>query len=299
MAARATTWTVDGRQVRVTSLDKPYWPEDGLSKGDLLAYYRELAPVMRPYFAGRPVTGRVFPRGIHGPGYYRREIPENAPAWIGSADYQAATDGHPVRVLLAEDGAGLLWLANTGAIELHIWGAHLPDLSEPDMAVFDLDPGEGASFTDVLKAARILRRALNRQGLRGYPKTSGGQGLHVFLPLAPGHTFESVRDWVRTLTEDLEEAHPSLFAVAHGATHRGNQITVDHAQNGVGRNTAAPYSVRALPGAPVSTPLSWDEVEVGNLHPADFTIRTVPARLQQFGDLFAPVLGRDQRLPVG
>jgi bifunctional non-homologous end joining protein LigD len=298
VAASATTWKLDGRDVRVTSLDKAYWPEDGLTKGDLLGYYRELAPILKPYFTDRPVTGRVFPRGIHGPGYYRREIPDNAPDWVRSAEYQAATDGHAVKVLLLDDAAGLIWLANTGSIEIHIWGAHLPDLAEPDLAIFDLDPGEEASFADALAAACILHETLDRAGLQSYPKTSGGKGLHVFLPLAPGHSFEQVRDWVRTTAEQLEHDHPKLFATAHGSTHRGDHVTVDHAQNSVGRNTAVPYTVRALPGAPVSTPLSWDEVHDGKLRPADFTIKTVPARLKKLGDLFAPVLKGGQRLPA-
>lgn len=297
MASSGTSWKLDGRAVRVTSLERPYWPEDGLTKGDLLGYYRDLAPILRPYLQNRPVTGRVFPRGIHGPGYYRRELPENAPDWVRSAEYQAATDGHPVKVLLLDDAASLIWLANTGSIEVHIWGAHLPDLAEPDLAVFDLDPGDEASFSDVLTAAGILHETLEQSGLQSYPKTSGGAGVHVFLPLAPGHTFDGVRDWVRTTAERLEEAHPKLFATAHGSTHRGKRVTVDHAQNSVGRNTAMPYTVRALPGAPVSTPLSWDEVQAGTLTPADFTLRTVPARLKKLGDVFAPVLKGGQRLP--
>ena len=297
MPDTGTEWKVGERAVRVTSLDRPYWPEDGVTKGDLLGYYRDLAPVLLPYFVGRPVTVKVFPRGIHGPAIYRREIPDNAPSWLQSADYAAATDGHTLKVLLVEDAAGLIWLANTGAIEMHLWGAHLPDLSEPDMAIFDLDPGDEASFADVLAAARILHAALDERGLRSYPKTSGGDGLHVFLPLAPGHTFEAVRDWVKDLAEHLAEVHPTLFAVAHGSTHRGKLVTVDHAQNSVGRNTAAPYTVRALPEAPVSTPLTWDEVEKGKLKPADFTLKSVPKRIKRLGDLFAPVLEGGQHLP--
>ena len=297
MAASATTWELAGRQIRVTSLTRLYWPADGLSKGDLLTYYRELAPVLLPYLAERPVTPRVFPRGIDGLSYYRRERPEQGPDWLRGAEYQTATDGHRIQVLLIDDAAGLIWLANSGAIELHIWGAHLPDLAEPDMVVFDLDPGEHATFGDVLRAASILRERLDGLGLRGYPKTSGGDGLHVVLPLAPGHTFEQVRGWVRRLAEQLEAAHPTLIAVSHGPTHRGARVTIDHAQNSVGRNTAAPYTVRARPGAPVSTPLSWAEVEDGKLTPADLTLRTVPGRVKQIGDLFAPVLAASQRLP--
>lgn len=297
MPSSATTWSLAGQQVRVTSLEKPYWPRDGLTKGDMLAYYREMAPVLLPYFVNRPVTPVVFPRGVDGPKYYRRERPEKAPDWVRGAEYQTATDQHLIQVLLVDDEAGLIWLANTGAIEVHLWGARLPDLAEPDMVVFDLDPGDEASFENVLRAAVILHERLDQLGLKGYPKTSGGDGLHVFLPLAAGHTFEAVRDWVRSLAESLETDYPKLIAVSHGPTHRGKHVTIDHAQNSVGRNTAAPYTVRARPGAPVSTPLTWKEVADGKLRPADLTMKTVPRRVKKLGDLFAPVLARDQRLP--
>ena len=293
----ATTWRLDGRDVRVSSLDKLYWPDDGLTKGDMLAYYRDLAPVLLPYFKDRPITTRVYARGIQAPSYYRRERPEKAPDWIRGAPYKTATDQHEIQVLLVDDTASLIWLANSGAIELHLWGARLPDLAEPDQVIFDLDPGDEATFGDVLQAALRLRDLLDRLGLRAYPKTTGGHGLHIFMPLAPGHSFPDVRDWVRTIAERLAEQHPKLLGVAHGATHRGTLVTVDYAQNSVGRNTAAPYTLRGLPRAPVSTPLTWDEVEAGTVRPLDFTLRTVPDRLEKLGDLFAPVLGRDQQLP--
>src|SRR5688572_29002042 len=189
MPSTATTWDLAGRPVRVTSLERPYWPENGLTKGDLLAYYREMAPILLPYFVERPVTPVVYPRGIDGPKYYRRERPEKAPDWVRGAEYQTATDQHLIQVLLIDDEAGLIWLANTGAIELHLWGARLPDLAEPDIVVFDLDPGNEASFADVLRAAIILHERLDQLGLESFPKTSGGDGLHVLLPLASGHTF--------------------------------------------------------------------------------------------------------------
>ena len=297
MPSTATTWDLAGREVRVTSLDRPYWPEDSLTKGDMLAYYRELAPVLLPYLEDRPVTPVVYPRGIAGPKYYRRERPDTAPDWVRSAEYQTATDKHLIQVLLIDDEAGLIWLANSGAIELHVWGARLPDLAMADLVVFDLDPGDVATFKDVLRAASLLHERLDQLGLKSYPKTSGGDGLHVFLPLAPGHTFEVVRDWVKSLAEELEAAHPKLIAVSHGPTHRGKHVTIDHAQNSVGRNTAAPYTVRARPGAPVSTPLTWREVEDGKVRPGDLTLETVPRRLKKLGDLFAPVLAGGQRLP--
>jgi bifunctional non-homologous end joining protein LigD len=297
MVQSPTVWHLAGRALRLTHLDKPYWPEDGLTKGDLLAYDRDLAPVLLPYFADRPVTLRVFPEGIHGPSFYRRDVPDDAPPWLRHADYHAATADRVVQLPLIDDAAGLVWLANAGAIEFHLWSARLPDLAEPDQAIFDLDPGDQASFGDVLQAAVHLHAALEQVGLRGYAKTSGGRGLHVYLPLAPGHAYDDVRAWVKAVAAQLATAHPRSIAVPHGATHRGRQVAIDYAQNSIGRNTAAPYTVRALPGAPVSTPLTWEEVAAGQVRPGDLTLRTVPTRVRERGDPFAPVLGRDQHLP--
>lgn len=293
-----TTWRLDGRLVRVSHLDKRFWPEDGLTKGDVLRYYRDLAPVLLPYFRERPVTLRLFPQGIHGPSHYRRGRPQRAPAWLRSVAYRVATDGHTLQALLVDDAAGLVWLANQGSIEFHLWGSRAPHLTEPDQAIFDLDPGNQASFAAVLQAALQLRARLEQLGLRGYPKTSGGRGMHVYVPLAPGHTFEAVRAWVRAVAEQLAAAEPALLAVAHGATHQGRQVTIDYAQNSLGRNTAAPYTLRALPRAPVSTPLTWEEVAAGQVRPTDWTLQTVRARVQAQGDLFAPVLQGGQHLPI-
>ena len=296
MASRGTTWQLDGRSVQVTSLDRVYWPDDGLTKGDLLGYYRDIAPILLPYFADRPVTLRTYPRGIGGPSYYRRESPVDLGDGLRDVEYQTATDQHVMRAFLIDDAVGLLRLANAGSIEFHVWGAKLPDLHEPDQIIFDLDPGDEASFENVVQAALRLHQRLEQFKLRSYPKLSGGDGVHVHLPLASGHTFDAVRDWVRDLAEELAEDHPDLIAVSHGPTHRGKLVTVDHAQNSVGRNTAAPYTVRARPGATVATPLSWDEIKPGRLNPADFTIKTVPKRVQKLGDLFAPVLQGGQHL---
>ncbi len=292
MPETSEEWQVDGHVVRISNPDKPYWPEDGLTKGDMLRYYLAVAPVLLPYFRDRPVTLRVFPDGIHGFSYYRRDLPEHAPPWLRSVSYRPETSDESIQLPLVDDAAGLLWLANQGSIEFHLWASRLPDLGRPDMAIFDLDPGEGATFKDVLQAALLLREALDRQGMEAYAKTSGGRGLHVYVPCpSPDcRSFDEVRGWVKGLAEKLAEAHPRLIAVARGPTHRGRRITVDYAQNSVGRNTAAPYTLRARPGAPVSTPLAWHEVEEGLIRPSDLTLRTVPPRLEQMGDLFAPLL---------
>ena len=299
MDSASEVWQVEGRSLAVSNVGKAFWPEDGLTKGDMLRYYLDVAPVMLHHLKDRPVTLRIFPEGIHGFSYYRRNLPETAPAWLRSAEYQPETVGHVIQLPLIDDAAGVLWLANQGSIEMHTWASRTPDLSQPDQVVFDLDPGDEASFADVLRAALRLCEALERFGLQSYPKTSGGRGLHVYLPLAAGHTFDAVRVWVKAQAEQLAAAYPQFIAVAHGGTHRGRQVTVDHAQNSIGRNTAAPYTLRARPGGPVSTPLAWDEVHDGRVQPSEFTLGAIPERLKKVGDLFAPVLQGGQELPLG
>jgi bifunctional non-homologous end joining protein LigD len=298
MSATFDTWQVAGRSVAVSHVEKLYWPEDRLTKGDMLRYYQAMAPIILPYCQDRPVTLHIFPDGIHGFSYYRRDQPDDAPAWLRHVAYHPATSNRAIHLPLIDDAAGLVWLANLGAIEFHLWSARLPDLAHPDQVIFDLDPGPRATFGDVLQAAWQLYEALTRLGLRGYAKTSGGRGLHVYVPLAPGPTFDVVRAWVRTLARQLAAAAPRLIAVAHRATHKGSHITIDYAPNSVGRNTAAPYTLRAHPQAPVSAPITWEEVKAGQIRPSALTLRTMPARLQQRGDLFAPILQRDQNLPA-
>ncbi len=281
---------VEGRTLVVTHPDKCYWPDDGLRKRDMVDYYRRMAPVLLPYFRDRPVTLHLFPRGIGGPSFYRRSLPDDAPDWLRSVDYVTATHPHRVRLPVVDDAASLLWLANLGAVEFHLWASRAGRLEQPDWAIFDLDPGEGTPFERVLHAALALRERLEAAGWRGVAKTSGGRGVHVYVPLSPGHTYEAVRARVRAISDALCADHPELFAPAHGSTHTGDRVTIDAAQNGIGRNTAAPYTLRARPGAPVSTPLRWEEVERGDLRPGDFTLRSVPDRVREIGDPFAPVL---------
>jgi bifunctional non-homologous end joining protein LigD len=291
------TWSLDGRSIRLSDLDKPYWPDDGLTKGDALEYYRELAPVLLFHFKDRPVTTHDFPEGIAGKSFYHRDVPTKRPEWLRTASYHPASSTRTTQLILIDDSAGFIWLANRGAIEFHKWLCRLPDLSEPDFAVFDLDPGEQVAFKDVLRAALLLRDHLQDLGLRGYPKTTGRKGLHVLLPLAPGHSFEGVRIWVKSIAEQLAAKHEDLIAVARGGTHRGDHATIDYAQNAIAKNLASPYTLRAVPKAQVSAPLSWEEIENGKVRPEQFTLKTLPARLQKQGDIFASILDHKQKLP--
>jgi bifunctional non-homologous end joining protein LigD len=291
------TWTLDGHGLELNHPDRILWPDDGITREDLMAYYRDIAPLMLPHLADRPVTLRTYPEGIDGPSFYKRDLPENAPSWLRAVDYTGQSTTRTIQVPLIDNAAGLTWFANTGTIEIHAWTARAPRLDQPDQAIFDLDPGESATFADVLRAALLVREALDQDGLRGYPKTSGRQGMHVHVPLASGAGYPEVRAWVKSVAERLEANHNGVIAVARGATHRGESVTIDYAQNSIARNTAAPYTVRAAPGATVAAPLSWQEVEDGTVRPGDFTLRTMPARVATHGDLLAPVLQGGQSLP--
>ena len=292
------SWTINDHDLQVTSLDKLYWPDDGLTKGDALSYYRAVANAMLPYLRHRPVTLRAYPNGIRGPQFWRREQPEGAPGWLSSVTYQPETREEKIEVPIIEDEAALIWYANHSAIEVHQWLSLKDDLEHPDWAVFDLDPGETVEFEQVLQAAIHVRDDLESDSLQAFAKTSGGTGMHVFVPLTPEIPFDDVREWVHGVAQRLAQRHPDEIAAASGGTHRGSLVTIDHAQNSVARNTAAPYTLRARPGAPISTPVTWQEVESGRIRPNQFTLRTVPERLKRERDAWKGALDVRQSPPV-
>jgi bifunctional non-homologous end joining protein LigD len=297
MNASSDTWQLGNQAVQVSHLEKVYWPQTGFTKGELLGYYRQIAPVLLPYLKDRPVTLRMYPHGVEGTSYYLRDCPADAPEWLRRVPYQPKTVSHPVPLPLIDTAAGLLWFANQGAIEFHLWGSRMPDLTQPDLAIFDLDAGSTASFEIMREAALRLHDALEQAGVRGYPKTSGGGGLHIFVPLAPGSTFERVRRWVKAMGQLLASKYPDLIAPARGATHLGGRVTVDYAQNSLGRNTATPYTLRAHPDhATVSTLLTWEELDAGTITPDSLSPQVILERVSRMGDLFAPVLQADQRI---
>jgi bifunctional non-homologous end joining protein LigD len=297
MSASSETWQLGSQTVQVSHLEKRYWPQTGFTKGEMLHYYRQIAPVALPYFKDRPVTLRLFPQGVDVVSYYLRDCPDYAPDWLRRVQYSPKTVTHMVPLPLIDTAAGLIWFANEGAIEFHLWSSHVPDLKQPDQAIFDLDPGTTMNFHNVREAALRLHDKLEQVGVRGYPKTSGGRGLHIYVPLAAGHTFDRVRSWVKAMGQQLATTYPELISLAYGSTHRGGRVTIDYAQNSIGRNTAAPYTLRAsTPQPTVSTPLTWEELDAGTLTPADLTPQVVFERIQRLGDLFAPVLHMVQHI---
>jgi bifunctional non-homologous end joining protein LigD len=294
---------IDGRAVRLTNQDKELWPGEGLTKGDLVAYYRKVAPVILPHLRERPLTLKIYPDGIDASPIFLQAAPRGTPEWVQKWQHylvsRAGGDAVNWRIIAADE-ATLAWLGNRAAIELHTWLSRITTPEVPDTMLIDLDPGPEVTFDEVCRAALQMRATFKHAGLEVWPKTSGGKGMHVCVPLAPGYTFEQVRAWAEQIAEAYQRRWPDRFTHLAAKEERPGRIMIDYAQNSLGRTTAAVYSARARPGAPVSAPLSWDEVRAGrrgDLLPVQFTIRTMPARIAAMGDLYAPVLNTPQRFP--
>jgi bifunctional non-homologous end joining protein LigD len=285
------------RTLELSNLDKPFWPDEGITKGDLLAYYRDVAPVLVPHLRERPFTMKRYPDGWQGKHFFQKQAPKHMPAWIRRAPFPASTRSGETRTIeyaVLDDELALLWAVNMGCIDLHAWASRVDRPERPDWVLFDLDPADGAGFGEVVEVALLVREALDLLGLEGFPKTSGSKGIHVLAPIARRHTYEETRELAGIVAGALARAHPGLVTTEWARSKRRG-VLVDANQNGPGRTTAMVYSVRPRAGAPVSTPLAWDEV-VPSLDPAAFTMEAVLDRVARHGDLFAPVLERRQSL---
>ncbi len=266
-----------GIEVPVTRLDKPFFPDDGISKGDLIEYYRSMAPAIIRYVRDRPLVMDRYPDGISGQRIVQKNVSEHAPDWVSRAEVKKQ-DG-VVRQVVCDKPAMLVYLANQGCIELHVFLSHLGALDRPDQLVFDLDPPDDAHFEDACRHALDLRELLEGElGLIAYVKTTGGKGLHVHVPLRPGDDFDSVRGFARDVARLLASRSPEQLTVEQRKEHRGQRLYLDIMRNAYAQTVVAPYSVRARRGAPVAMPLDWAELGSG-LSPHQFTIRTAADRL--------------------
>ncbi|HEX2184599.1 MAG TPA: non-homologous end-joining DNA ligase [Chloroflexota bacterium] len=301
--------TVDVLGVQVTNPRKVIWPQDGITKLDLVRYYERMAPTVLRYAARRPLTLRPFPRGIEQPGFYVKRAPKGRPSWVQTFRDVAESTGEPVDFVVARDEGDartLVWIAQYNTVELHPWLSRVDRPDEPDWAVFDLDlHGEAgqeegpARWRRLTRGAQVLRESLETRGLRGFPKLSGQSGLHVLVPLERGAPFDEVREFFATLAREAVAAHPELLSVDYDLAGRQGRVLIDYAQNARGKSTVAPYSVRPRSGAPVSAPVTWDELDDPQLRPDRWTLRSIFERLERVGDLLAPALELRQRLPVG
>jgi bifunctional non-homologous end joining protein LigD len=267
------------QRVKFSNLDKIYWPEDAYTKGDLIEYYRGVAPYILPYLADRPVVLTRFPDGIAGKSFFQKDAPGFVPEWIRTERMWSEQAARDIDYFICDNEDALLYLANMGSIPLHIWASRASALDRPDWCVLDLDPKD-ASFADVVRVACVAHALCDEIGLPNFVKTSGSSGLHVLIPLGGQCRYEEARGLGELLARVLVAELPDICTITRQISRRAGKVYVDYLQNGAGRLLVSPLSVRPLPGAPVSTPLRWSEVNA-NLDIRSFTIRTVPPRLRK------------------
>jgi bifunctional non-homologous end joining protein LigD len=285
------------RELRISNLDKPFWPDEGITKGDLIAYYRDVADALVPHLRDRPFTMKRYPDGWQGKHFFQKQAPSHMPEWIPRVPFPASTREGEEKIIeyaVVNEELALLWMANMGCIDLHAWSSRVDKPERPDWVMFDLDPSEGATFENVVEVARLVKDTLDLLELESFPKTSGSRGIHVLVPIARRHTFPQAREFAAVVAGALARAHPGLVTT-EWARKKRKGVLVDANQNRQGATNATVYSVRPRAGAPVSTPLGWDEVVEG-LDPTAFTTEAVLDRVARGGDLFAGVLGGKQSL---
>jgi bifunctional non-homologous end joining protein LigD len=279
--------------VLITHPDKILFPGDGITKGELAAYYETIASAMLPHICGRPVTMERFHRGIGEPGFFQKDVSKGFPAWLDRVE-TPKKDG-TVHYPLACDTRSLLWLANQNSITPHVWASRVPDLHHPDICVFDLDPSEDQPA--ILRAAAVgLRDLLRELGLPSWVKTTGSKGFHIAVPLQPQADSGEVSRFADRVGALLVRRHPDRLTREFAKADRGSRILVDTGRNAYSATFAAAYAVRARPGAPISAPCTWEELESGQAGPRTFTLRGMADRLAEVGELWADMLGQGQPL---
>jgi bifunctional non-homologous end joining protein LigD len=287
LAERAAART--GRRVEPTNADKLFFPEDGITKGDVFGFYERIAPVVVPHLRDRPFTMLRYPDGIEGKHFFQKDAPSHMPSFVKRFEHEG------ISYALVNDADSLLWMVNMGCIDLHPWLARRDRPERPDLVMFDLDPAEGVPYSTVVRVALILREALTALNLEGVPKTSGGKGMHVLVPIERRYDHAEARGFVAAVARAIAATHPDLVTTKWRKTER-HGVLIDANQNGLGRTTAGVYSVRPKPGAPVSTPLAWDELD-DRLDPRAFTMEAVERRISRLGDLAESLRTLRQRLP--
>jgi bifunctional non-homologous end joining protein LigD len=285
------------RVVRLTNLRKPFWPELGITKGDLLQYYADVAEVLLPHVRDRAMVMKRYPNGAGGPFFFMKRAPSPRPEWIELCSI-AHSSGNIIDFPVIQDLPSLLWVVNLGCIDLNQWYARCDDVDRPDYLHFDLDPVKGKTvpFTRVLETALIIRDALASLDMPAFAKTTGSRGIHIYVPIVRGPTQKEVWSFAKRFALGLASMKPALVTAEYRVARRPEgRVLVDYNQNAWGRTLASVYSVRPHPRAAVSTPVTWKEVERG-FAIEDFTVRNVPGRVRKRGDLWSPLLAENGRV---
>ena len=287
------------RVLKLSNLDKPFWPEEGITKGDLLSYYQRVAPAALPHLKERPFTMKRYPDGWQGKFFFQKDAPKGMPEWIPTASIVVTTRDKPrqrrrIDAPLVNDELALLWMVNMGCIDLNTWYSRIDKPDRPDWVLFDLDPSPDVGFPETIEVALLVKQALDALELESFVKTSGSEGIHILVPIARRYTFADTREFSAIIGNALARTHRGLVTTEWTKAKRRG-VLIDSNQNGEGKTIASVYSVRPKAGAPVSTPLRWDEVNA-SLDPAAFTMEAVLDRVEKHGDLFAGALQGKQSL---
>ena len=278
----------------ITHPEKILFPDAGITKGELASYYETIAPVMLPHLRRRPITMERFHRGIGAPGFFQKDVVKGFPEWLERVEVpkHGGTVHHPI----ANDTRSLLWLANQNSITIHVWPSRTPNLYNPDICIFDLDPSKEDDLGTLVKAALNLRDLLAELGLPSWIKTSGSKGFHIAVPLDGKSDFGTVARFAHVVGKILVQRDPDNLTQEFSKVDRGGRILVDTGRNGYSATYAATYTVRAKPGAPVSAPCTWEEIEKGDVGPRTFTLRTMAQRVSVVGDLWSDLLKKKRSL---
>ena len=296
------TWQIFGRRLRVTNLDKVLFPPRGrqkpVTKREFVRYAAQIAPVILPYLAGRPLNMHRYPNGADHPGFWHKQLPSHAPHWLARWHNPDADPGETTTYLVVDEPAALVWAANFGALEWHAWTSRIDAPHLPTYALIDIDPGSSTTWDDVLTLARLHRTALEHLGVEAVPKVTGRRGIQIWVPIKRGPTFDQTRAWVQTVSKAVGAVVPKMVSWKWEVDQRAGQARLDYTQNAINKTLVAPYSARAAAGAPVSAPITWDELDDPTLRPDGFTVRNVLERIAERGDPFRRLLAAQQDLPT-
>ncbi len=294
-------WTIGDVELRVTNLDKVLFPGKGrgkpITKRDLIRYNASIAPAMLPYLAGRPVNPHRYPDGVEKPGFWNKALPSHAPEWLSRFHYDDAGEGETEWYTVIDRVPAVAWMANFGAIELHPWTSRTDAPHEPTWALIDIDPGAETTFADARDLACVYRATLDHLKVKGMPKVTGQRGIQIWVPVRAGYSFDDTRDWVEKLSRAVGDTLPDLVSWSWRKAERGGLARLDYTQNWINKTLVAPFSARPATGAPVSIPITWDELDDGRLKPDKWNIRNALKRLDEAGDPLRELVGLQQELP--
>jgi len=279
--------TISGQKVQLTNLEKIFWPDEKITKGDLIEYYADVAKYILPHLKDRPESLHRFPDGIKGEGFYQKNY-EDAPNWVKQVKIHSESDNKKVNYLVCQNEADLLFLINLGCIDLNPWNSRIGHLNYPDYLIIDLDP-EDVPFSKVVEVALTTKKVLDKLDIPAYLKTTGLRGMHILIPMAAKYTYEQVRNFAEVLVTLIHKEIPNITSLERNPDKRKHKVYLDYLQNSEGQTIASAYSVRPAAKAPVSTPLRWNEV-TKSINPEDFTIKNIKIRLEKLGDIYKPVL---------